>query len=312
MWFDRTMKILVAGSTGMVGSALIRKLASSHEIIPVNSAVVDLTDRQKTFKYLKDVKPDIVFDAAAKVGGILENDRFPSEFLSINLQIQTNLFDACNAAEVEKVVFLGSSCIYPNNINVPIKENDLMNGPLEPTNSAYAIAKIAGIEAIKSFRKQYNRNWISVMPTNLYGPNDNFDLNSSHVLPALIRKFHTAKVNHTQEVILWGTGTPRREFLHVDDLASATIYLAENYDSSEHINVGTGVDIKIIELATLISSIIGYEGEVRWDTEKPDGTLRKVLDTTKLKEIGWEPTYSLENGIKDTYNWFLANSERGK
>ena len=305
------MKILVAGSTGMVGSALIRKLSGSHEIIPVNSAVLDLTDRQKTLNYLKNVKPDIVFNAAAKVGGILENDKFPSEFLSINLQIQTNLFDACNAAEVEKVVFLGSSCIYPNNINVPIKETDLMNGPLEPTNSAYAIAKIAGIEAVKAFRKQYNRHWISVMPTNLYGPNDNFNLKSSHVLPALIRKFHTAKVNHDQEVVLWGTGTPRREFLHVDDLASATIYLAENYDSSEHINVGTGVDIKIIELATLISNIVGFEGEVKWDTEKPDGTLRKVLDTTKLKEIGWEPTYSLENGIRDTYTWFLTNSEKG-
>jgi GDP-L-fucose synthase len=304
------MKIVIAGATGMVGSALIRKLSRSNDIIPIHSAVLDLTDRPKTFSFIKDVKPDMVFNAAAKVGGILENDRFPSEFLSINLQIQTNLFDACNSIGVERVVFLGSSCIYPNNINSPIKETDLMNGPLEPTNSAYAIAKIAGIEAIKGFRKQYNRKWISIMPTNLYGPNDNFDLQSSHVLPALIRKFHIAMVNNHTEVILWGTGNPRREFLHVDDLADASVYLAEHYDSNDHINVGTGYDLQISELATLIASIVGYAGQIKWDAGKPDGTLRKVLDVTKLKEIGWKPSYSLESGIRDTYAWFLANSQR--
>lgn len=298
---------MVAGSTGMVGSSIIRNLSDSHEIIPLNSAVLDLTDRQKTFEYVEYVRPDIVFNAAAKVGGIMENNRFPSEFLSINLQIQTNLFDACNSADIEKVVFLGSSCIYPNNINSLIKETDLMNGPLEPTNSAYAVAKIAGIEAIKSYRKQYNRRWISIMPTNLYGPNDNFDLNSSHVLPALIRKFHTAKVNSVSEVVLWGTGTPRREFMHVDDLASATIYLAENYDSDEHINVGTGVDFQISELAALVGGVIGYQGIIKWDASKPDGTMRKVLDISKLRDSGWSPSKTLENGIKETYTWYLAN-----
>jgi GDP-L-fucose synthase len=304
------MKIMVAGSTGMVGSALIRQLSNSNDIIPVNSRILDLTDRQKTLSYIESVRPDIVFNAAAKVGGILENNRFPTEFISLNLQIQTNLFDACNLANVKKVVFLGSSCIYPNNISIPIKETDLMNGPLEPTNSAYAVAKIAGIEAIKAFRKQYNRSWISVMPTNLYGPNDNFDLNSSHVIPALIRKFHIAKVNQDSEIILWGSGTPKREFLHVDDLANACIYLAERYDSNEHINVGTGVDLQISELAALIANIIGYTGEIIWDPSKPDGTMRKVLDIAKLKEIGWVPHFSLENGIRSTYSWFLANEQQ--
>ena len=288
----------------MVGSALVKKLRLGNEIIEVNSKIVDLTDRNATFSFLEKMKPEIVIDAAAKVGGILANNSFPVEFLSTNLQIQTNLFDASHAADVNRLVFLGSSCIYPGNFSVPIREVDLMSGPLEETNEAYAVAKIAGIEAVKAYRKEYSRKWISIMPTNLYGPNDNFDLESSHVLPAMIRKFHEAKVQKSSTVELWGSGKPRREFMHVDDLASATLHLLENYDDIEHINVGTGEDLEIRELASLIASIVGFKGEITWDNSKPDGTFRKVLDVAKLNKTGWKPEYSLLSGIQSTYDWY--------
>jgi GDP-L-fucose synthase len=250
------------------------------------------------------MKPEIVIDAAAKVGGISANNSFPVEFLSTNLQIQTNLFDASHAAGVNRLVFLGSACIYPGNFLRPIREVDLMSGPLEVTNEAYAVAKIAGIEAVKAYRKEYSRKWISIMPTNLYGPNDNFDLESSHVLPAMIRKFHEAKVKKSSTVELWGSGKPRREFLHVDDLASAILHLLENYDEIEHINVGTGEDLEIRELASLIASVVGFKGEITWDISKPDGTFRKVLDISKLNKTGWKPEYSLLSGIQSTYDWY--------
>jgi GDP-L-fucose synthase len=299
------MKIMVAGASGMVGSALVRSLQKDHELIEVNSKIVDLTDRKATFAFLRKTEPEVVLDAAAKVGGILANSSYPVDFLSKNLQIQTNLFDASHAVDVRKLIFLGSSCIYPSDRVDPIHESELMMGRLEETNEAYAVAKIAGLAAVRSYRKQYNREWISLMPTNLYGPADNFDPISSHVLPALIRKFHDAKISELQKVTLWGTGRPKRELLHVDDLASATVHLLENYNEDQHINIGTGIDISISELAEEVRGIIGYQGEISWDTSKPDGTYRKVLDVSKLKQTGWKPAHTLTSGIEDTYNWYL-------
>lgn len=289
----------------MVGSALVRSLQKDHELIEVNSKIVDLTDRKATFAFLRKTEPEVVLDAAAKVGGILANSSYPVDFLSKNLQIQTNLFDASHAVDVRKLIFLGSSCIYPSDRVDPIHESELMMGRLEETNEAYAVAKIAGLAAVRSYRKQYNREWISLMPTNLYGPADNFDPISSHVLPALIRKFHDAKISELQKVTLWGTGRPKRELLHVDDLASATVHLLENYNEDQHINIGTGIDISISELAEEVRGIIGYQGEISWDTSKPDGTYRKVLDVSKLKQTGWKPAHTLTSGIEDTYNWYL-------
>ena len=257
------MKVLVAGSTGLAGSAIVRKFSNlGAEVVGVNSSIVDLTQRRKTFEFLQDIRPDVVIDAAAKVGGIGANDTLPVDFLSVNLQIQTNLMDASHQSGVDKFIFLGSSCIYPRDCSQPIKEEYLMTGPLERTNSAYAVAKIAGIELINSYRKQYNRRWISVMPTNLYGPKDNFDLNTSHVLPALVNRFVTACETGAKVVTLWGSGKPRREFLHVDDLASALVLLLEKYDEGQHINVGTGVDIPIAQLAKLIAELAGFKGEI--------------------------------------------------
>ena len=303
------MTIVIAGSTGLVGSAITRALIGrGQSVIGINRKVVDLLDRKAAFEFISAAKPDLVIDAAAIVGGIGANNNFPVDFLSKNIQIQSNLMDAAHAANVERFVFLGSSCIYPRDCAQPIKEEYLMTGPLEQTNSAYAVAKIAGIELIRSYRKQFNRKWISLMPTNMYGSNDNFDLESSHVLPALINRFITALKNGDRSVTLWGTGSPKREFLHVDDLATATLLAVEKYDDGAHLNVGTGEDLPIAELASMISRLSGFNGKIEWDSSKPDGTPRKVLDVTKLKNLGWAPAISLEAGIASTIEWFKDNS----
>ena len=303
------MTIVIAGSTGLVGSAITRALIGrGQSVIGINRKVVDLLDRKATFEFINAAKPDLVIDAAAIVGGIGANNNFPVDFLSKNIQMQSNLMDAAHAANVERFVFLGSSCIYPRDCAQPIKEEYLMTGPLEQTNSAYAVAKIAGIELIRSYRKQFNRKWISLMPTNMYGPNDNFDLESSHVLPALINRFVTATKNGDRSVTLWGTGSPKREFLHVDDLATATLLAVEKYDDGAHLNVGTGEDLPIADLASMISRLSGFGGKIEWDSSKPDGTPRKVLDVTKMKNLGWAPAISLEAGIASTIEWFKDNS----
>ena len=303
------MTIVIAGSTGLVGSAITRALIGrGQSVIGINRKVVDLLDRKATFEFINAAKPDLVIDAAAIVGGIGANNNFPVDFLSKNIQMQSNLMDAAHAANVERFVFLGSSCIYPRDCAQPIKEEYLMTGPLEQTNSAYAVAKIAGIELIRSYRKQFNRKWISLMPTNMYGPNDNFDLESSHVLPALINRFVTATQNGDRSVTLWGTGSPKREFLHVDDLATATLLAVEKYDDGAHLNVGTGEDLPIADLALMISRLSGFSGKIEWDSSKPDGTPRKVLDVTKMKNLGWAPAISLEAGISSTIEWFKDNS----
>lgn len=302
------MTIIVAGHTGLVGSAIYELLNLRNEIVVgINSKVVDLLDREATFEFINDVKPSIVIDAAAIVGGIGANSSYPVDFLSKNLQIQNNLMDASHAADVERFVFLGSSCIYPRTCPQPIKEEYLLTGPLEITNSAYAIAKIAGIELIKSYRKQFNRRWISLMPTNMYGPRDNFDLDTSHVLPALINRFVTAKRTGAPEVTLWGTGQPMREFLHSRDLASAVLMATEKYDSDLHLNIGTGEELTIKQLALLVGDLADFKGQILWDSSKPDGTPRKVLDISRLKKLGWSPAISLEFGIRKTIQWFEAN-----
>jgi GDP-L-fucose synthase len=302
------MTILVAGGSGLVGSAIMRELRRiNKKVIGISSKDVNLLDRDKTFSYVKELKPNLIIDAAAKVGGVGSNDAYPVEFLSQNLQIQSNLMDAAHEAKVEKFLFLGSSCIYPRNCNQPIKEEYLLTGELEQTNSAYAIAKIAGIELIKSYRKEYGHSWISAMPTNLYGPYDNFHLENSHVLPALIRKFVEAKKNNLAEVVLWGSGTPLREFLHVDDLAKAVLVCIEKYDSSTQINIGSGLEITIKDLAARIAKQSGFLGNTIWDDKRPDGTPRKVLDVTKITELGWEPKISLDEGIATTVEWYQEN-----
>jgi GDP-L-fucose synthase len=302
------MTILVAGGTGLVGSAIVRELKRvNRDVVGISSKDVNLLDREKTFAYIKKLNPTAIIDAAAKVGGIGGNNAFPVEFLTQNLQIQSNLMDAAHAAKTEKFVFLGSSCIYPRNCPQPIKEDYLLTGELEQTNSAYAIAKIAGIELIKSYRKEYGYKWISVMPTNLYGSNDNFDLETSHVLPALIRKFIEAKQNNKSEVSVWGSGTPLREFLHTDDLAKAVLLCMEKYDDAQQINVGSGVEISILDLANKIAEKVGFSGSIVMDANKPDGTPRKVLDITKVSNLGWKPTISLDQGIASTVEWYLEN-----
>jgi GDP-L-fucose synthase len=302
------MTILVAGGTGLVGSAIVRELKSMNKtVIGISSKDVDLLDRAKTFSYVKDLKPSLIIDAAAKVGGVGSNNAYPVEFLSQNIQIQSNLMDAAHEAKVEKFVFLGSSCIYPRNCAQPIKEDYLLTGELERTNSAYAIAKIAGIELIKSYRKEYGHAWISIMPTNLYGPNDNFDLENSHVLPALIRKFVEANRNNSPEVVLWGSGTPLREFLHVDDLAKAILICLEKYDDSQQINIGSGDEISIKDLAQKIANLTGFNAKVVWDANRPDGTPRKVLDSTKINKLGWKRAITLDQGIASTVKWYQEN-----
>jgi len=302
------MTILVAGGNGLAGSAIVRELERvNKKVIGISSKDVNLLDRAKTFTYIKDLKPTVIIDAAAKVGGVGSNNAYPVEFLTQNLQIQSNLMDAAHEAKVEKFVFLGSSCIYPRNCSQPIKEDYLLTGELEQTNSAYAIAKIAGIEMIKSYRKEYGYSWISVMPTNLYGPNDSFDLENSHVLPALIRKFVEAKRNNLSEAVLWGSGTPLREFLHVDDLAKAVLVCLEKYDDSQQINIGSGDEISIKDLGQKIANLTGFTGKVVWDSNRPDGTPRKVLDSTKINKLGWKSSITLDQGIAATVEWYQEN-----
>ena len=302
------MTILVAGGSGLVGSAIVRELKRlNQDVVGISSKDIDLLDRYKTFEYIKNLKPTAIINSAAKVGGIGGNNSYPVEFLSQNLQIQSNLMDAAHAAKVSKFVFLGSSCIYPRDCAQPIKEEYLLTGELEQTNSAYAVAKIAGIELIKSYRKEYRYKWISVMPTNMYGPNDNFDLENGHVLPVLIRKFIEAKRSETSQVTLWGSGSSLREFLHVDDFAKAVLLCMEKYDNSQQVNIGSGHEVSIKELADKISKAVGFNGEIIWDLNKPDGTMRKVLDSSKITKLGWKPSITLDQGILATVEWYLQN-----
>jgi len=302
------MTILVAGGSGLVGSAIVRELKRLNKaVIGISSKDVDLLDRSQTFEFINNLKPTAIIDSAAKVGGIGGNNSYPVEFLSQNLQIQSNLMDAAHAAKVSKFVFLGSSCIYPKDCAQPMKEEYLLTGALEQTNSAYAVAKIAGIELIKSYRKEYGYKWISVMPTNMYGPNDNFDLENGHVLPVLIRKFIEAKRSDSGKVTLWGSGSPLREFLHVDDLAKAIVLCMDKYDDSRQINIGSGQEVSIKDLADKISKAVGFSGEISWDSSKPDGTMRKILDSSKIADLGWKPLISLDQGIASTVEWYLQN-----
>jgi GDP-L-fucose synthase len=307
-------RIYIAGHKGMVGSAIWRRLESSGftNLVGRPSVELDLRDREATFAFFAEFRPVVVVDAAARVGGILANDTYPADFLSDNLRIQVNVLDAASAFGVERLLFLGSSCIYPRLAPQPILEDALLTGHLEKTNDAYAIAKIAGILHVQALRRQYNLPYISAMPTNLYGPNDNFDPQRSHVLPALIQRFHEAKQSDAPYVTLWGTGTPRREFLHVDDLARAVIFLLQNYDEPEHVNVGVGEDISISELAEIVAEVAGYDGELRWDTTKPDGTPRKLLDVSRINSLGWKAEIGLVDGIRSTYHWYVDQQDSAR
>jgi len=309
---DKSENIFVAGHRGMVGSALIRRLESEgfSNLLVRDRSKLDLRDESAVAKFFAEEKPAVVILAAAKVGGIKANNDYPVEFLLENLRIQNNVIRSAYENDARKLLFLGSSCIYPKLAQQPIPETALLTGPLEPTNEAYAIAKIAGIKLCQAYAREHDANFISVMPTNLYGPNDNFDLETSHVLAAILRKAHEAKMRKDSELIVWGSGKPRREFLHVDDLASACLLLLEKYDSSEIINVGCGEDISIRELAELICNVVGFDGDLIWDATKPDGTPRKLLDITKLRALGWRPSVPLRGGIAQTYEWFLANYAR--
>src|SRR5213596_1472001 len=293
----------------MVGSAIVRRLESEgfNNLLTRDHSQLDLANESAVAKFFAEERPTIVIVAAARVGGIKANDDFPVEFLLENLRIQNNIIHSAHESGVRKLLFLGSSCIYPKFAPQPISETALLSGPLEPTNEAYAIAKIAGIKLCQAYSREYGANFISAMPTNLYGPNDNFDLETSHVLAALLRKAHEAKIRKAHELVVWGSGKPRREFLHVDDLASACLFLLEKYDSPEIINVGCGEDISIRELAELICDVVGFDGELAWDTTKPDGTPRKLLDVSKIRALGWKPAVPLRDGIVRTYDWFRAN-----
>lgn len=309
---DRSAPFYVAGHRGLVGSAISRHLKAEGftSVVGRTSAELDLKDREAVFEFFAASKPRYVVLAAAKVGGILANQTYPVDFLSDNLRIQVNVLDAAREFGVERLLFLGSSCIYPKFAEQPIREDALLTGHLEPTNDAYAIAKIAGIMQIQAIRRQYGLPWISAMPTNLYGPGDNFSPTGSHVLPALIRRYDEAARSGAESVTNWGTGSPRREFLHVDDMASACLHLLEHYDGPSQVNVGTGTDVTIRELATLVAAAVGYEGSFEWDTSKPDGTPRKLLDVSKLKQAGWAPQISLEEGIQSTVAWYRSNVEK--
>ena len=304
------MKIYVAGHKGLVGSAIVRAIEAegNHTWIGQSRSELDLLDRKAVFEYLAREKPDSVVIAAAKVGGIHANSTYPVQFLSENLQIETNLMDAAHAAGIPRLLFLGSSCVYPKLAQQPIKEEYLLTGELEKTNEAYALAKISGLKLVQAYRKQYGHKWISAMPTNMYGPGDNFDLENSHVLPALIRKFHDAKTQGQTTVTLWGTGSPKREFLHADDLGRACLFLLENYDEDVAINVGVGEDLPVKELAELIQGVVGFKGKIEWDSSKPDGAPRKLLDGSRISALGWKAQIGLEDGIRSTYEWFVGNS----
>ena len=307
---DRAAPVYIAGHRVLVGSALVRRFQAEGftNLLVRHHKELDLTDRAATFDFVLESKPEVIVDAAARVGGIMANSTYPADFLSENLQIQVNLLDAAVAARVPRLLFLGSSCIYPKYAPQPIKESALLTGPLEPTNEAYAIAKIAGILQVQAVRRQHGLAWISAMPTNLYGPGDNFSPMGSHLLPALIRRYDEARASGAREVTNWGTGTPRRELLHVDDLASACLFLLEHFDGPNHVNVGTGTDHTITEIAEMVAMAVGYTGETRWDPEKPDGTPRKLLDVSVLRATGWQPTIPLRAGIEATVAWYRANA----
>jgi GDP-L-fucose synthase len=307
---SRDATVYVAGHRGLVGSAIVRHLRAQGftRVVGARSSETDLRDRAATRAFFERERPAVVIDAAARVGGIMANSTRPVDFLGDNLRMQLNLIDTAHEFDVQRLLFLGSSCIYPKLAPQPIAESSLLTGPLEETNDAYAVAKIAGIAQVDSYRKQYGRRWISAMPTNLYGPGDNFDLQNSHVMPALMRKFHAARVEGLDEVVVWGTGTPRREFLHVDDLAAACLFLLEHYDEPGPINVGVGEDLEIRELAALIAEVTGFTGRTVFDTTKPDGTPRKLLDVSRLTALGWKYSIPLPDGVAATYRWFLDNT----
>lgn len=306
---QKNAKIYVAGHKGLVGSAIVRELQRNGytNILTRSRSELDLKSQIETEKFFSLEKLEYVFLAAAKVGGILANDTYPVDFIRDNLMIEANIIDSAYKNKVKKLLFLGSSCVYPKNALQPIKEEYLLTGELEPTNKAYALAKIAGIVMCQSYNKQYGTNFISVMPTNLYGEGDNFDLENSHVIPAMIRKFDDAKKNNAKKVVLWGTGSPKREFLYVDDLANACVFLMNNYNSGDIINIGTGEDLSILELANLVKECVSYNGNIVWDSSKPDGTTRKLLDVSKIHSLGWKHQVALKDGIKRTYEWYKAN-----
>jgi GDP-L-fucose synthase len=305
--------VYVAGHCGLVGSAVWRHLQHSgfNDLVGATSRELDLRREDEVRTFFQAHRPSVVVLAAARVGGILANATRPADFLGDNLRIQVNVLEAAHEVDVERLLFLGSSCIYPKHAPQPIPESALLTGALEATNDAYAIAKIAGILQVQAMRRQHGHRWISAMPTNLYGPGDNFDLNGSHVLPAMVRKFHEAKTTGGL-VTLWGSGTPRREFLHVDDLAAACLFLLENYDGDEHVNVGTGTDVSIAELAEAVAKVVGYDGPVVWDRSKPDGTPRKLLDVTEINELGWKAVTPLDEGVASTYQWFLEHHDEAR
>ncbi|KAJ0739939.1 putative GDP-L-fucose synthase [Helianthus annuus] len=305
---DKSAKIFVAGHRGLVGSAVVRRLRTLGytNLILRSHSELDLTNQSAVKTFFSIEKPQYVILAAAKVGGIHANNTYPADFITINLQIQTNVIDSAYRYGVKKLLFLGSSCIYPKHAPQPIPESALLTGPLEPTNEWYAVAKIAGIKMCQAYRLQYKWDAISAMPTNLYGPNDNFHPENSHVLPALMRRFHEAKVSGAKEVVVWGTGSPLREFLHVDDLADAVVFLLENYSDLGHVNVGSGKEVSIKELAELVKEVVGFEGELVWDSSKPDGTPRKLMDSSTLAKLGWEPKISLRDGLVGTYKWYVT------
>jgi GDP-L-fucose synthase len=309
MTFELSRKrVFVSGHRGMVGSAIVRMLANEDcEVLTIGRDRLDLRDQAGVRAWFDRERPDVVFHAAAKVGGILANDTYPAEFLYDNLAIEMNVIDAAFHSGVSKLLYLGSSCIYPKFAPQPIPESALLTGSLEPTNEAYAIAKIGGLKLCEAYRRQYGADFISAMPTNLYGPGDNYDLAKSHVIPAMLRKVHAAKRSGAAEIVIWGTGTPRREFLHVDDAASALVHLMKVYSDAEHVNVGTGADITIMELAKLVCEVVGFDGAIVTDSSKPDGTPRKLLDISKLRATGWRPRYGLREGLTDSYRWFQSN-----
>jgi GDP-L-fucose synthase len=302
-------RVWVAGHRGMVGRAVVRRLETEDcEVLTVDRKTLDLKDSGKTYDWVAVAKPDVVVLAAAKVGGILANDTYPAEFLFDNLMIEANIIEGARRAGAARLISLGSSCTYPKFAKQPITEDELLTGPLEPTNEWYAIAKIAGIKLVQSYRRQYGSDYISAMPCNLFGPFDNFDLQTSHVIPALIRKAHEAKTSGARELVVWGSGTPRREFLHVDDCADATVHLLKNYSGETHVNVGRGTDVTIAELAQFVCNAVGFKGTLTFDKSKPDGTPRKLLDCTRLNRSGWTPRISLEEGLKSAYEWYLKNA----